>query len=444
MKRTLIISVIIIAVAIIGLIIFNRMASARKNVNMFTQVTKGKFEVTVTGAGELIPEKSVDIKGPVFSSTSDDRGGGGGGRGMDMRFLDLKIQDLVPEGTVVSVGDYVAQLDRTNYDNTLKDEFQNLTTLNANLELKILDTTVTMTSLRDDIKNQTYAVEEARIVLDQSKYEPPATIRKAALDLDKQKRALEQLQKSYKLKAAQTLTDINTLKLSVTRKTKLVKDLQDFLAGFTIKAPSAGMIIYKKDRMGAKTKTGSSINMFDMVVATLPNLSTMISKIYVNEIEVANVIPGQKADIVVDALPGRTYKGQVISVANVGEVLPNSDAKMFETQIKIDGTDPVLRPAMTTGNKILIKSIDNAIFIPTECIQAGADSIPFVYMKSGTKRVVLLGESNDKFTVVEKGLEPGSQIYLIPPEKPEGFKLTGKELVPEIRKREIASNSKGE
>jgi HlyD family secretion protein len=439
MKRSVIISVIVIVIAIVALVAFNRMASGRKNISTYVEVQKGKFEITISAAGELIPEKSVDIKGPVLNTSPDSRGPG---RGMDMRFIDLKIQDLVPEGTVVKEGDYVAQLDRTNYDNTLKDEIQNLSTLASNLELKVLDTTVTMTSLRDDIKNQTYAVEEAKIVLAESKFEPPATIRKAALDLDKQKRALEQLDKSYSLRAAQSLMDINTVRLSVTKKARLVKDLQDYLAGFTIKAPSSGMIIYKKDRLGSKTKTGSSINFFDMVVATLPDLATMISKIYVSEIEIANVKAGQRADISIDALPGKTYKGEVLSIANVGEQLPNSDAKMFETLIKIDGTDPELRPSMTTGNKILIKSVSNAIFIPTECIQAGIDSIPFVYMKNKTKHIVLLGESNDKYTIVEKGLEPGSQIYLIPPEKPEDFKLTGKELIPLIRAKDMtASNS---
>jgi hypothetical protein len=437
MKRSLIISGLVILVAVIALLVFNSVASTKKNVNMFTQVSSGNFEITVAAAGELTPEKSIDIKGPVLNTSTQ----GGNGRGMDMRFMDLKIQDLVPEGTLVSKGDYVAQLDRTNYDNTLKDEFQNLSTLNASLELKILDTTVTLTSLRDDIKNQTYAVEEAKIVLDQSKYEPPATIHKAELDLDRQKRALEQLKKSYHLKAAQTLVDINTIKLSVTRKAKLVQDLQDYLAGFTIKAPSSGMVIYKKNQLGTKTKSGSSINFFDMTVATLPDLSVMLSKIYVSEVEIANVKAGQRADISIDALPGRTYKGQVLSIANVGEQLPNSDAKMFETLIKIDGADPDLRPAMTTSNKITLKIINNAVFIPTECIQAGADSVPFVYMKNKTKHIVLLGDSNEKFTVVEKGVEPGSQIYLIPPEEPEGFRIIGKELIPLIRQKELAAVS---
>ncbi|HVN57028.1 MAG TPA: HlyD family efflux transporter periplasmic adaptor subunit [Bacteroidales bacterium] len=435
MKRSLIISGIVVLGAVIGLIIFNRAVSAGKNVSLYTKALSGKFEVTVNASGELIAEKSVEIKGPVLNQQP----GGGPGRGMDMRNLDLKIQDLVPEGTIVNAGDYVAQLDRTNYDNTLKDEYQNLSTLTANLELKILDTTVTLTSLRDDIKNQTYSVEEARIVLDESKYEPPATIRKAQLDLDKQKRALEQLRKTYDLKAAQTLADINQVKQTVTRKEKLVKDLQEYLAGFTIKAPSPGMVIYKKNMLGSKTKTGSSLNIFDMVVATLPDLSVMLSKIYVSEIEVANIKTGMTTDVGIDALQGKTYKGKIISIANVGEELPNSDAKMFETQIRLDGTNPELRPSMTTSNKILVKSIPGAVYIPTECIQAGADSIPFVYTKSGTKRVVLLGASNDKFTVVEKGLDAGTQIYVVPPAKPEKFRITNKELIPAIRQRELTA-----
>ena len=213
-----------------------------------------------------------------------------------------------------------------------------------------------------------------------------------------------------------------------------MKDLQEFLAEFTIKAPAAGMIIYKKERNGAKRKTGSSINPFDMIIATLPDLSTMISKTYINEIEVSKIKPGQEVNIIVDAFPKKAFKGQVISVANIGEQLPNSDAKMFETQIKIEGSDFDLRPSMTTGNKVIIKSINDAIFIPLECVQTGPDSIPFVYEKNRTKQIVLLGESNEKNIIVEQGLEPGTIIYLSPPEKSESFRMVGQNLIPDYKR----------
>jgi hypothetical protein len=188
--------------------------------------------------------------------------------------------------------------------------------------------------------------------------------------------------------------------------------------------------------MGAKRKVGSSISPWDNVVATLPDMSSMLSKTYVNEIDVSKVKEGQHVEIMVDAFPEKSYTGTVTSVANIGEQLPNADAKVFEVQIEVDGTDPILRPSMTTGNKIITKTISDVIFIPLESVQAGVDSIPFVYMKNGTRQVVVLGESNENNVVIDKGIQPGSQIYLSTPAKAENFKLVGEELISVIKDRE--------
>jgi HlyD family secretion protein len=458
MKKFLIIGSIVLAIG--ALIAFNKITSKNKVPNTFTEVKNGLFEITVTNTGDLIAERSLDIKGPeIGQSNQENQGGGnqgrqggggnqggggggggiqvrvsgGGGGGSDMHAADLKIQDIVPEGTTVKEGDFIAQLDRSSYANTLKDERDNLTTLQTNLEMKILDTAVVLTNLRDDLKNQRYVVEEANITLAQSKYEPPATIRQAELTLDKAKRSLEQKKKSYELSVARTLSEIRREKMRLARGTRLVTDLEDFLAKFTITAPSSGMVIYKKERNGSKRKAGSSVNSFDRVIATLPDLSSMISKTYVNEIEISKVKVGQLVHIKVDALPKKSFTGNVISIANIGEVLPNSDAKMFEVQIKVNNPDPELRPSMTTGNRIIIKTYDNVVYIPTECVQAGVDSIPFVYEKNRTKQIVLLGDSNEKNVIIEQGLESGTTIYMIPPTENEKFRLVGEALIPKIK-----------
>jgi multidrug efflux pump subunit AcrA (membrane-fusion protein) len=452
MKRVLIILGIVVAVT--ALVIFNNIISSKKNtVNTYAEVKKGLFEIVVSNSGELLAEKSIEIKGPVMGQATDDHGqsqggqrgggggggggrgggGGGGGGGGDMHAMDLKIQDIVPEGTIVKEGDYIAQLDRSSYDNTLKDEMQNLQTLQTALDMKILDTAVVLTNLRDDIKNQKFVVEEARIVLDQSKYEPPATQRQAEMNVNKAQRNLEQKKRTYTLVVAQNLSAIENQKMIIDSRTRRVTDIQNFLAKFTVTAPSSGMVIYKKDRNGTKRKEGSSINSFDGVVATLPDLTSMISKIYVNEIEISKVKKDQPVDIVVDAFPKKAYTGKVFYIANVGEVLPNSDAKMFEVQIKVDGSDPDVRPAMTTSNKIHIKTFNDVIFIPIECVQTGTDSIPFVYQRNRTRHIVVLAEANDKNIIVKQGLEPGVSVYLIPPTNPERFKLIGEDLIPVIK-----------
>ena len=411
MKRTIIITGIVVAVAIIILIVISKVTSKKDVGNLYAESKRGQFDIVVTTTGELQAKKSTDIYGPEFTQSRN------------IRAMDIKITDMVPEGTEVKAGDYVATLDRTSFDNSLKDELERLTTYQTNLEMKILDTAVTLSNLRDNIKNLRFTVEEAAITLQQSKYEPPTTIRQAEISLDKANPSLDQAIRGYSLRVEQAKSDMRTAKTNVSEEQTRVHDLQVVLSKFVVTASSDGMIIYKRDRMGAKRKVGSSINPFDNVVATLPDMSSMMSKTYVNEIDVSKVKTGQKVEIVVDAFPDKAYTGTVISVANIGEQLPNADAKVFEVNIEVDGSDPILRPSMTTGNKIITKTISEVIYIPLESVQAGADSIPFVYQKNGIKQVVVLGESNENNVVVEQGLEPGVQVYLSTPENIENFKL---------------------
>jgi len=424
MKRTVIITSIIVVVTLVALIIFNKLTTRSKDTaNLFTEAMSGRFEIAITTTGELMAENSVDIKAPEIM------------QGRDVRSSNIKITDLITEGTVVKEGDYIATLDRTEFDNSLKDARERIVTLHSNLEMAILDTAVTMTNIRDQIANQIHTVEEAEITLRNSKYEPPTTIRQAEINLEKQKRNLDQLRRSYTLKKAQTASTIRTQKMWVSRIEKRINDYEEVLAGFVIKSPSQGMVIYKKDRFGTKRKVGSMINPMDRVIATIPDLTSMISKAYVSEVEVSKVKPGQPVTITVDAFPAKSFTGSVFTVGNIGEKLNNSDTKVFEVQIKVDGYDPDLRPSMTTNNKILIKMLDNVTYIPNDCVHTGIDSIPVVYTKNGLKQVVVLGESNDKETVIEEGLKPGTTLYLQIPENIDDFRLAGEEYIETIKDR---------
>jgi hypothetical protein len=341
----------------------------------------------------------------------------------------------VPEGTEVKAGDYVATLDRSSVDNTLKDELDRLESLQTDLLKKQLDTTISLGNLRDDLLNLKFNMEEAEITLEQSKYEPPTTIRQARISLDKAQRSYEQAQSNYALKVKQAMADIRDTELQVAKQSRKVAEMQDIIRKFIITAPSDGMVIYIRECNGSKRKVGSEISPWDPVVATLPDLSAMISKTYVNEIDVSKVRAGQPVRLSVDAFPDKTYTGVVLSVANIGEQLPNTDAKVFEVITKIDGSDPILRPSMTTGNQIITQTFTDVVYIPLETVFATEDSIPFVYRKDGTRQVVVLGESNENDVIVEQGLKPGEKLYLSIPEDGDKFKLHGEDLIAVIKER---------
>ena len=193
------------------------------------------------------------------------------------------------------------------------------------------------------------------------------------------------------------------------------------LKQFTVTAPKAGMVIYKRNWDGNKMGVGATVNAWDNVVAELPDLSEMMSKTYVNEIDISKVKTGQQVQIGIDAFPEKKFTGKVIEVANIGEQQQNTNAKVYEVRILVKEFDSILRPAMTTKNTILTSMVDSVLFIPIEAI-FNQDSITFVYKKDGGSAVrqqVVVGLSNDNEIIIRAGLTEKDEVLLVPPEKAE-------------------------
>jgi HlyD family secretion protein len=422
-KRTLITSLVILGAVII--VIIYAMASKDDVIKpLEAEVTKKIFEINVTVTGELQALRSTDIKAPVEL------------RSHSFRFRSIKIQDLIPEGTVIDSGDYVATLDRSEADNNYKDVLDELEKIESQYNKTKLDTTLQLRQLRDELINLNFNKEEMEITLEQSQFEPPATIRQAQINLDKANRAYEQAMYNYQLKVEQAEADMTEVTIDLGRQERRKTEMENVLDKFVIHAPASGMLIYEREWSGQKRTVGSEISTWDLTVATLPDLSTMLSKTYVNEIDISKLKAGQQVRIGVDAFPDKEFQGIVTEVANIGEQLPNTDAKVFEIIIKLFETDPILRPSMTTSNAIIIDTFTNALCIPLEAVHSN-DTMTYVYKKNNTKQVVVLDESNENEIIVEAGLKEGEKILLSVPEDADKMRFVGLELVEVIRQKDL-------
>lgn len=372
-----------------------------------TPVKSGRFEIKVTTTGELEAKSSEKILGPENLR--------------NFRIWQVKIEDIIADGTVVDSGDYVATLDRTELVNKIKDKELELEQLNTKFTKTQLDTTLELRTNRDNLINLKYALEERQIIVDQSIYEPPATQRQAKIELDRAARNYEQAVENYDIKLEKALADMREVSTELKKAQKEYKEMTDLLDEFTVFAPKGGMVIYRRSWDGQKQGIGATINIWDPVVAELPNLREMISKTYVNEIDISKVRPLQPVEISVDAFPDKKFSGVVKEVANIGQQLPNSNAKVFEVIIEVNEYDSILRPAMTTKNQIITDIVDSVLYLPLECIQAN-DSISYVFV-NGKKRQIIAGNSNENEIIIKYGLEEGEMVYLTPPEKADDYKL---------------------
>lgn len=396
----------IIFVAVILWIIID--PKKNKEATMKVPVKAGKFVISVTTTGELEAKSSEKIYGPLGLR--------------DFRIWDIKIDDIIPDGTVVDSGDYVASLDRTELVNKLKDQELEVERLQTQFIKTQLDTTLNMRTARDNLINLKYVLEESQIVVDQSIYEPPATQRQARIDLDRARRNYEQSVQNYEVMLQKAQADMQDISTQLKKAQSQLDKANDLLSQTTIFAPKSGMINYRRGWDGQKQGIGSTISAWDPVVAELPNLKEMKSKTYVNEIDISKVKAGQGVNIGVDAFPDRRYTGMVTEVANIGQQLPNTNAKVFEVVIEVNEFDSILRPAMTTKNEIITAILDSVMYLPLDCIQSN-DTISYVYM-AGSKVQVILGPSNENEVVIRAGLEEGDMVYLVPPSAAEEYRLT--------------------
>jgi len=195
------------------------------------------------------------------------------------------------------------------------------------------------------------------------------------------------------------------------------------------------MVIYSRNWNG-RQQEGSTVDTWgDCTVAELPDLSKMISRTYVNEIDISKIKVGQEVRIGIDAFPEKKFTGKVQDVANVGEQLPNTNAKVFEVNIVINEFDSILRPSMTSKNTIITASISNVLFAPIEAV-ISTDSVTYVFKKNGgrlIKQQVIAGESNDNEIILKAGVKENDELSLLPPENADKIKLT--ELSPEELKK---------
>lgn len=417
MKKKIIIGLAVVAVVVSGFLFF-KVSDKVDNTEIIVPVNSGKFVVDITTTGELEAKNSVKIMGPAGLR--------------EFRVYQVSIQDIIEEGTIVRKGDWIATLDQSDFNSKLQDQQLDLEQRESEFIQVQLDTTLQMRQARDELVNLEYAVEEMQIKLDQSQFEPPATIKQAEIDLDKARRALEQAQQNYKIRLEQNKAKMTEVAAERRKKQNEYNAMLDLVKTFQITAPEPGMVVYTKGFDGKPMKAGSQIHTWDPVVATLPDLSIMLSKTYINEVDVRKVKAGQIVEIGLDAFPEKRLIGKVIRVANVGEQSPNSDSKVFEATIEIEGTDDMLRPAMTTSNKIIVNELNDVLSVPLESLHSHNDSISFVYKKSGLKTVkqeVQIGETNSNEAVIKLGLEDGDRVFL---SIPTNVKDVAINLLPEL------------
>lgn len=131
-----------------------------------------------------------------------------------------------------------------------------------------------------------------------------------------------------------------------------------------------------------------------------------------SEIDVTRVNPDQKVTLTLDAYPGKTLTGKVLSVDTTGKI--SSGVTSYSAIILVDPTELKLYPNMAVTAQILDKVEDNVLLVPSSAIQTTNGEASVRIMKNGklTQVPVEVGDANETQTVIISGLNEGDEVVI--------------------------------
>jgi len=153
---------------------------------------------------------------------------------------------------------------------------------------------------------------------------------------------------------------------------------QDILHKTTYTSPIDGIVSYLPERVGDYVVPGIQ-NSNGSFLMTLSDMSIVTSEVKVDETDIVNVKIGQDADVTIDAIPGKTFKGTVTEIgsqavlrtsglATTQSTTSSQEAKDFKVVVTLASPPENLRPGLSTTAKIRTAEKKNVLAIPIQAL----------------------------------------------------------------------------
>lgn len=212
--------------------------------------------------------------------------------------------------------------------------------------------------------------------------------------------------------------DVERAKARIEEIEASLRSIERRIAKAEIRSPLSGIVLAVNVEEGDFVSSGTSASggTSPVVVA---DLSTMKVDVPVNEVDIPRVRVGQKARITLDAFPGKTFAGEVVSIAYQGRTTEN--VVTYDTTVHLPNLEGLLRAGMTANVEIIVEEKEDALLVPVSAIrEEGGKSFVFVKSPQGQpeRREVTLGVRSDTFVEVVRGVEEGEEVFVTPPEEP--------------------------
>jgi HlyD family secretion protein len=201
-----------------------------------------------------------------------------------------------------------------------------------------------------------------------------ATFDAAAASLNEQQTRLAQARSSREQQAAQ----LSATQRRVAQAKAVLTQYSDMLHKYDSFAPIDGVVTNLPVREGETVVPGMT-NLAGSNIMTIADMSLITAEVKVDETDIVSVALGQKADIAIDAIPNKTFKGHVIEIGDTAilrstglaasqSAVSSQEAKDFKVVVAMDDPPDEIRPGLSCTAKITTATRKNALTIPIQAL----------------------------------------------------------------------------
>jgi HlyD family secretion protein len=354
MKKILLITLAVVAVVILVAVFIWRQQSAYTKV-LTAKIARQDLATVVSGTGQIKPKTYVNVGATSFGRITH---------------LLVKEGDHVTKGQVIATVENVqpeanvdaqkatiaaAKTDIASYVAAEKTAEANVEHARADLEQKRLDWERAQGLYKDGIlAKQDFDAKKAAYDTD------VASLAQAVAQLNQAKAQTDSARGHLQ-------TQVATLRFN-----------EDALSKTVSVAPFDGIVTNLPVREGETVVVGIQ-NAEGSTLMTLADMSVITAEVKVDETDIVNIQVGQPADVTVDALPGKVFKGHVTlagdqallrstGVATSQSTTGTEEAKDFKVVVTLDNPSSDLRPGLSTTAKITTAHKSSVLSLPIQAL----------------------------------------------------------------------------
>jgi HlyD family secretion protein len=177
---------------------------------------------------------------------------------------------------------------------------------------------------------------------------------------------------------AQSAAQLTSAQRKVVQSEAMVTRSHDVLSQYDATAPLDGVVTNLPVHVGETVVPGIQ-NSTASTIMTIADMSIITAEVHVDETDIVSVKMDQSADVTIDAIPDRIFKGKVIEIGDTALLrssgvaasqsqTSSQEAKDFKVVIALDIPESLVRPGLSCTAKIVTGTRSHALAIPIQAL----------------------------------------------------------------------------